>query len=59
MISLQRRTGWQWLLYRVWPPYRRRQDAALEAAIRRLMDDPSLPCVVGDHFIPNGYGDHL
>lgn len=58
MIVFRQRTLWQSFLYRYWTPYRRRCDAANEAAIRRLVDDPSLPCMVGDRYIPNGYGDH-
>jgi hypothetical protein len=46
-------------LLRLWPPYRRRRDAELREAIERLVADPSLPCMVGDRYIPNGYGDSL
>jgi hypothetical protein len=38
------------------PAYRERQDAAMREAIRRLVDDPSLPCMIGDRLIPDGYG---
>jgi hypothetical protein len=40
----------------IWPPYRRRKEAAMEDAIRRLVDDPSLPCVIDGRVVPNGYG---
>ena len=42
--------------WRLWPPYRRRHDAALKEAIRDLVNDPSLPCMIGDTIIPDGYG---
>jgi hypothetical protein len=38
------------------PTRRRRQDAALEEAIRKLVEDPSLPCMVEGRVIPDGYG---
>ena len=41
---------------RLWPPYRRRRDAEMKEAIRRLVQKPELPVVIDDHFIPNGYG---
>ena len=57
MIQLRERTLRQ-RLTRLWPPARRRQDAALEAAIRKLVDDPSLPCMVDGVLIPHGYGSN-
>jgi hypothetical protein len=56
MIKLHRRTLLQRLL-RLVPAIRRRQDAdLLRAAIRRLVDDPDLPCEIDGIFIPNGRG---
>jgi hypothetical protein len=55
MIRLTRRTTWQRLL-RIVPAIRRRQDAELAAAIRRLVDDPDLPCEIDGVVIPNGRG---
>lgn len=40
----------------LWPSYRREKDAKLEEAIRQLMENPKLPCIIGDKFIPDGYG---
>jgi len=57
MMVFKQRTLWGRLL-RLIPSRRRRQDAALEAAITRLMNDPGLPCVVEGTLIPNGYGIH-
>jgi hypothetical protein len=56
VIGFRQRTLRERLLYRLWPPYGRRRDAALRTAIERLVDDPSLPCMIGDRLIPNGYG---
>jgi hypothetical protein len=41
---------------RLWPAYRRRREAEMKEAIRQLVADPSLPCMVGGHFISSGYG---
>jgi hypothetical protein len=38
------------------PAVRRRQDAALAAAVRRLVDDPNLPCEIDGIVIPDGWG---
>lgn len=43
-------------LARLWPPEARRQDARLKAEIRRLMENPSEPCIVGGVCVPNGHG---
>lgn len=40
----------------LWPPYRRQKEAEMGEAIRWLVDHPEAPCVIGDTFIPNGYG---
>lgn len=55
MIEFRRRSLWQRLL-RLIPAFRRRQDAALREVIERLVDDPSLPCVIEGRLVPNGYG---
>lgn len=55
MIRLERRKRLQRLL-RIIPAIRRRQDAALAAAIRALVDDPDLPCEIDGVVIPNGRG---
>ena len=55
MIQFRQRTLRERILRWLSPAYRARQDAATEEAIRRLVDDPSLPCMVGDRLIPNGY----
>ena len=55
MIRLRRRTVLARLL-RVIPAVRRRQDATLAEAIRRLVDDPDLACEINGIVIPNGRG---
>ena len=55
MLNFRRRT-WLERIYRLWPPYRRMQDALLEDAICRLMADPDMPCVIDGVLIPNGRG---
>lgn len=35
----------------LWPPYRRKQDEALEAAIRYLVENPSEPCIFSGAYI--------
>jgi hypothetical protein len=55
VITLRRRTLLERLL-RIVPAIRRRQDANLAAAIRRLVDDPDLACEVDGVFIPDGWG---
>ncbi len=44
---------------RFWPAYRRRRDDEMKAAIRYLVRNPEVPCTVGGHFIPNGYGRNV
>ena len=59
MIVFESIPLWERILRMIWPPYRRRQDAASREVIRQLMDDPSLPCVIdGNNFIANGYGNN-
>ena len=55
MIRLHRRTFFARLL-RIVPAIRQRQDANLAAAIKRLIDDPDLPCEIDGVVIPNGRG---
>jgi len=40
----------------LWPPNKKRENENTKAAIKYLIDHPETPCVVGDYFIPNGYG---
>jgi hypothetical protein len=56
VIELRQRTLRERIMRWLSPAYRERQDAATREVIRRLVDDPSLPCVIGDRIIPNGYG---
>lgn len=56
MIHLRQRTLRQRLLRWLSPAYRARQDAATEAALHRLIQDHSLPCMIGDRIIHNGCG---
>lgn len=55
LIRLRRRTLFERLL-RIVPAIQRRQDANLKAAIKRLVDDPDLPCEIDGIVIPNGRG---
>jgi hypothetical protein len=55
MIKLRRRTLLKRLL-RIVPAIRRRQDANLAAAIKRLVDDPDLACEIDGIVIPDGWG---
>jgi hypothetical protein len=54
MIELRKRT-WQERLRRLWPPYRRQSDAALAMAIKQLVDDPTLPCVIEGRIIVSSF----
>jgi hypothetical protein len=56
MIEFRPLTACEQFLRLIWPPYRRREEAAMEDAIRRLVDDPALPCVIDGRVVPNGYG---
>lgn len=56
MIHFRQRTLWQRILRWLSPAYRARQEAATREAIGRLIDDPSLPCMIGDRLIPSGHG---
>jgi hypothetical protein len=56
MIYLRQWTLLERLMRWLSPAYRARQDAATREAIRRLVDDPSEACMIGDRLIPNGYG---
>lgn len=51
MIEFRRRSLWQGLRYRLWPPYRRRQDEALRAALRTLIANPTMPCIVAGELL--------
>jgi hypothetical protein len=37
---------------RLWPPYRRQQDAALYDAIKHLVEHPDEDCIIAGHFVP-------
>jgi hypothetical protein len=50
MIELRPRTLMEQLA-RLWPPYRRQSDQSLRDAIRRLVDDPTAPCVIDGRLI--------
>ena len=50
MIEFRGRTPWEQIA-RLWPPYRRQSDEALRAAIKQLVDDPALPCVIEGQLI--------
>lgn len=41
---------------RLYPPYRRRRDEAMLAAIRQLVASPEMPCKIGDTYIRDGLG---
>jgi hypothetical protein len=41
----------------LYPPLRKRNDADTRTAIKYLVGHPEEPCVISNHFIPNGYGD--
>jgi len=56
MIELRQRSIWERFM-RLWPAERRRQDARLEAAIDRLVRDPTLPCSIEGVVIPHGFGE--
>jgi ribosomal protein L37E len=55
MIELRERTLLESIRC-LWPPYRRRQDAKLKEAIRRLVQNSDEPCIVGGELISNGHG---
>lgn len=44
---------------RLWPPYRRRRDVAMLAAMKQLVTNPSMPCQLGDVVIPDGYSSRF
>lgn len=43
-------------LARLWPPEARRQDERMKAEIRRLVENPDEPCIIGNVLVPNGHG---
>lgn len=55
MITFRRRTLREEFL-RLFPRYRRQQDAALKEAIKRLVDEPDLPCKIDGVEILDGFG---
>lgn len=56
MIAFTERTIFERIKYALLPAYRRKRDEETKAAITKLLNDPDLPCIVGNHYIPNGYG---
>lgn len=40
-------------LFRLWPPYARRQDSQLEDAITKLVKDPDAKCIFDCIFTPD------
>ena len=56
MIVFRRVSIFERLVYAILPKARARRDASVRSGIKALMNDPSLPCEVDGHFIPNGYG---
>lgn len=55
MITFRKRSIIEQLL-RVFPSVRKRQDEGLRSAIKALMDDPDLPCVIDGVFVQDGWG---
>lgn len=55
MITFRNRTCLE-SVKRWWPPYRRKRDAEMYESLRQLVANPDLPCIIGDHYIPNGHG---
>lgn len=56
MMTFRKRKLKQKILYFIWPAYRRQKDAETKAAIKWLIEHPEAPCIIGDSYIPNGYG---
>jgi hypothetical protein len=56
MVTVFRKQTIAEKLARLWPPKARRQDAQLKAEIRRLVENPDEPCIVGNVWVPNGHG---
>ncbi len=56
MISFQPMSVVDRIFY-LWPSRRKRVNAETKAAIKYLIEHPEAPCMVGNHFIPHGYGD--
>lgn len=55
MIVFRKRSTIERLL-RVFPSVRKRQDEDLRSAIKTLMDDADLPCVIDGVFVQDGWG---
>ncbi len=55
MITFSQRTFWDCVL-NMWPPYRKRRQEEIRDAIKYLVEHPETPCIVGNSYIPNGYG---
>ncbi len=55
MITFSQRTFWD-CVRAMWPPYRKQRKEEIEAAIKYLVEHPEAPCIVGNSYIPDGYG---
>ncbi len=53
MIKLSKRTIKD-RIFRLWPAYRRKQDAETREAIKWLVEHPDAPCMIGDELILKG-----
>ena len=58
MIVFSQMTMWERIKRAISPAYRARRDAEMREAIRELVANPDLPCVVEGEYIPNGYGHY-
>ncbi len=58
MIGFSRMSLWERVKRAVSPSYRARRDAEMREALRELVKNPGLPCIVEGQYIPNGYGHY-
>lgn len=56
VISFEKGSFIERIKYRFWPSYRRKVDAKTRETIKWLVAHPEAPCMIGEHYIPNGYG---
>ena len=56
MISFQRRSLWKTILWFCSARYRANEKAETKAAIKWLVEHPEAECMIGDTYVPNGYG---
>lgn len=57
MIKLVRMTLKERLKRWLFPRYRRARQEEMRWTIRWLVEHPEEPCIVGDKYIPNGFGE--